>query len=357
VIGLAAIVALATLALGLVAALLLQRLPTLRLQLAGLAVVAGVVPLAAVLLSGAAMFTSGHDLTILAVAAASSTSALVAAALVGRSAIRSLERLDAASAALARGELHARAEPSGPVEMARLAASFNEMAERLEELFAARRELVVWASHDLRTPLSSIQAMLEALEDGLAPPDRYLPAIRDQVRLLAGLVDDLFELARIDAGLLRLELPETSLTPVVESCLRGLEAEARARRVRLAAEVAEPLPAVRCAPDQVERVLLNLLANSLRHTPGDGSVAVRVAALRSEVVVSVEDSGEGLSPEALRRMFDRFWRGDAARTRALGGTGIGLAIAKGLVEAQGGRIWAENRGDGGARVSFTLPQA
>jgi signal transduction histidine kinase len=117
------------------------------------------------------------------------------------------------------------------------------------------------------------------------------------------------------------------------------------------------VPVVRCAPDKVERVLFNLLTNALRHTPSDGSVAVVVEPLLEEVQVTVEDSGEGMPAESLRRVFDRFWRGDRARSRDTGGAGLGLAIARGLVEAQGGRIWAENRPDGGARISFTLPRA
>jgi signal transduction histidine kinase len=116
-------------------------------------------------------------------------------------------------------------------------------------------------------------------------------------------------------------------------------------------------PMVRCAPDKVERVLFNLLTNALRHTPSDGSIAIVVEPLREEVQVTVEDSGEGMPAESLRRAFDRFWRGDRARSRDTGGAGLGLAIARGLVEAQGGRIWAENRPDGGARISFTLPAA
>ena len=202
-----------------------------------------------------------------------------------------------------------------------------------------------------------MQAMIEALEDGLAEPERYLPAMREQVRTLGFLVDDLFELARIDAGALTLEIRDAAVDGLVESCLRGVEAEAEARQVRLETQVDDGGPRVRCAPDKVERVLLNLLTNALRHTPSDGAVAVVVEPHAAEVRVSVEDTGEGLPPEAERRMFDRFWRGDRARTPGLAGAGLGLAIARGLVEAQGGRIWAENRPGGGARVSFTLPAA
>jgi signal transduction histidine kinase len=226
------------------------------------------------------------------------------------------------------------------------------MAENLERLFDARRELVAWASHDLRTPIASMQAMIEAIEDGLATPADYIPTLRDQVRALSSLVDDLFELARIDAGAVTLELRQTPLAGVVASTLRLLQPEADARKVGLRAQLAgEPHATV--APDKIERVLVNLVTNALRHTPSDGSVAVRVEQHAGDIVVSVEDTGSGLDPEALGRMFERFWRADRARSGA--GTGLGLAIARGLVEAHGGRIWAENRPQGGACVSFTLP--
>jgi signal transduction histidine kinase len=354
VIGFALAVAGATAVAGLVAGTALRRLPTLRLQLAGLGLLAVVLPLAAVVLSGIVMFDSGHDLVILTVAAASSTAAVAAGLALARSIMRRLDPLREAAVRLAAGDLTARAPTGPPRELETLAGSFNQMADRLGELFDARTQLVAWASHDLRTPLANMQAMLEALEDGLADPERYLPALRDQVRTLGLLVDDLFELARIDAGALTLELRESQLSGLVRSCLRGLEAEAHARRVSLSASVDDGI-SVRCAPDKIERVLLNLLTNSLRHTPSDGSVVVLVRPSEREVRVTVEDTGDGLEPESLRRMFDRFWRGDRARSG--GGGGLGLAIARGLVEAHGGRIWAENRPGGGARVSFTLPFA
>jgi signal transduction histidine kinase len=353
----AVVVAAATLFSGLAAALLLRLLPTLRLQLAALALVAVCLPLAAVALSGVAMFSSGHDLTILLVAVASSSAAVAGALLLARTIMRPLVDMRAAAAALEHGDLAARAPEEGPAELAQLASSFNAMATSLEGLFDARRQLVAWASHDLRTPLASMQAMLEALEDGLAEPERYLPALREQVRTLGRLVDDLFELARIDADALTLEIREAPLPSLVESCLRGVEAEAEARQIRLAARFADEVPSVRCAPDQVERVLYNLLTNALRHTPSDGAVAVLVEPLAEEVRVTVEDTGEGIPDGAARSMFERFWRGDRARTPGKAGAGLGLAIARGLVEAQGGRIWAEDRPGGGARISFTLPAA
>ena len=351
---LALVVAAGSLAAGLVLAFLLRRAPTVGVQLAGLALLAVCVPLAAVLLSGWVMFHMGADRKILAVAAGSATAAVIAALLLARSITASLRRVGDASHSLAAGELSARAPVEGAREIAELAASFNAMAAGLEQLFDARRELVAWASHDLRAPIASIQAMLEAIEDGLASPEDYLPTLREQVRTLSTLVDDLFELARIDAGALTLELHRTPVAPLVDSALRQLRPEAEARGVALSSEVDEDLEA-QLAPDKFERVLFNLVTNALRHTPSDGTVAVRVERRADDLVLRVEDSGEGLQGEAPARMFERFWRADRARSGS--GAGLGLAIARGLVEAHGGRIWAENRPQGGACVSFTLPAA
>ncbi|HKT44687.1 MAG TPA: HAMP domain-containing sensor histidine kinase [Gaiellaceae bacterium] len=353
-IGFAASVAAASFAAGLVGAFVLRRAPTVMAQLAGLALLAACVPLAAVLLSGWVMFHMGADVKILAVAAGSALAAVGAALILARTIGRSLERVSAASRELAAGDLGARAPEGGASEVAQLAESFNAMAASIEQLFDARRELVAWASHDLRAPLASMQAMIEAIEDGLATADDYLPTLRQQVRTLSALVDDLFELARIDAGVLTLELERTRLRDLVESSLQLLRPEAETRNVALLAEVDDDAAAA-AAPEKIERVLYNLLTNAVRHTPADGSVAVRVeGGTNGEIVVQVEDTGEGLEPDASARMFDRFWRADRARTG--NGTGLGLAIARGLVEAHGGRIWAENRTQGGARVSFTLPR-
>lgn len=343
-IGFALAVAAATLAAGLVAGVLVRRLPTLALQLGGLALVAVALPLTAVVASGVVMFDSDHDLTVLGVAAAASTAAGVAAIALARAIGRDLGPLRHAAAALARGELGTRAPEPATRELAALSRDFNQMASRIEQLFDARVQLVAWASHDLRTPLANMQAMLEAVEDGLAPAEEYLPALRDQTRVLSLLVDDLFELARIDAGALTLELRDAELAELVRGCLGGLAAEASARGVRLDTDVADGLT-VRCAPEKVERVLFNLLTNALRHTPTDGSVAVRVRPGEVEVEVSVEDTGAGLAAT----------RGDQ-RPRD-GRAGLGLTIARGLVEAHGGRLSAEARPEGGARVSFTLPAA
>ncbi len=351
-IELALAVSAASLLAGLAAAFALRAAPTLWLQLAGLALLSVCVPLVAVLFSGWVMFHMGADLKILVVAAASASAAVVASLVLARSIATSIRRVSASSQKLAAGDLTVRAPVGGAAEIARLAGSFNAMAASIEQLFDARRELVAWASHDLRTPIASLQAMIEALEDGLATPEDYLPALREQVRALSLLVDDLFELARIDAGVLTLELRQVHVSSFVDSALRLLEPEASARRIELTADV-EDQASVTVAPEKIERVLFNLITNALRHTPSDGSVAVHARRLDDEVLVQVTDTGEGIAPEATERMFERFWRADRARSGA--GTGLGLAIARGIVEAHGGRIWAENRVQGGAQISFTLP--
>jgi signal transduction histidine kinase len=346
-------VALGTLVAAFAATLGLRLLPTVRLQLAGFAFLAVLLPLVAVLLSGWVMFHMGDDVKILGVASASAAAAVGAALVLGTSIVQRIDRLRRTSAALAAGDLTVRAPDSGPRELAQLGRTFNEMAGSLEELFEARRELVAAASHDLRTPVASITAMLEAIEDELATPEEYLPDLRDQTRRLSALVEDLFDVARIDAGALAYELQTVPMKPIVDSCLRTIAAQARAKNVQLERSGDDAI--VRCAPHQVERVLLNVLTNALRHTPSDGAIAVILDREEDAVRITVEDSGSGLTAEAMRRMFDRFWRGDPSRNHTTGGGGLGLTIARGLIESQGGKITAHSNASGGASVSFTLP--
>jgi signal transduction histidine kinase len=330
---------------------------SIRAQLALLAVGAVCLPLTAVVASGLVMFhMPGDEKTFWLVIGASALCALGAALFLGQRILKPLDGLRSASKRLASGDLSARAPAAGPRELQELGTSFNEMAANLEKLFDARRELVVWASHDLRTPLASLRAMVEALEDGLARPEEYLAAIKAQTQILTGLVEDLFVLTRIDSGALALELQEASLGELVTACVDALEADASACGVRLRSQVATD-PVVTVAPDKVQRVLMNLLSNALRHARPDGEVAVVVEEDADTVVVAVEDDGQGLAPGASERMFERFWRADDSRTRSSGGAGLGLAIAQGLVQAHGGTIWAENRRGGGARVAFTLPRS
>ncbi|MFL6034653.1 MAG: sensor histidine kinase [Gaiellaceae bacterium] len=334
----------------------MRALPTLRLQLAALVLAAVCLPLVVLLASGWVMLGMHVQSKIVAVAVASAVAAIACALILARRILRPLDALREASAQLAAGDLTARASESGPREIRDVSGAFNEMATNIEQLFDARRQLVAWASHDLRTPIASLRAMLEAVEDGLATPDEYLPAINEQLRILTSLVDDLFEVALLDSGAVTLDLRDGSLDELIGNSLTALRAEAEKRAIRLEARAESADVPVRMAPEKVERVLLNLLANAVRHTPDGGTVSVVVEPNGDHVLVAVEDTGDGISQIAGSRMFDLFWREDESRTRATGGAGVGLAVAQGVVRAHGGTIWAENRSAGGARVAFTLPR-
>jgi signal transduction histidine kinase len=258
--------------------------------------------------------------------------------MLARSIAKPLRELCTAAGSIASGDLTPRARTTGRGELHTVGTAFNTMAASVEQLFDARRELVSWASH-------------EAAEAGLVEPSDYLPTLRQQALTLSALVDDLFELAQIDAGVLTLELRRTDIADIAAATVQMVGPEAATRRIALASQVVNGTTVV-VAPEKIERVLANLISNALRHTPADGSIAVRLEERPLEVCIHVEDTGTGLDPAAPDRVFNRFWRADRARSG--GGAGLGLAIARSLVEAHGGRIWAENRTHGGARVSFSL---
>jgi signal transduction histidine kinase len=348
-------VGLATLLIGTVAAFALRSLRSVRQQLTGLALVAVILPLGAVLVSGLVMFQMGNEADFVFITCAVTTSGLLGAFVLARNIVRPLDTIRKASQQLASGDLGARAPQQGPMELTELGSSFNGMAAHLEEAFDARRELVAWASHDLRAPITSLQAMLEAIEDGIVEPRHYLNALQGQVRLLGALVDDLFELACIDSGAVSLDFESVDVALVVASCVHRFDAEARARGISLSAARRGGTTQSRCVPDKIERVLTNLITNSVRYTPAGGRITVSIAGGAGAVFVSVEDTGIGIAPDMAERVFEPFWRADQARNSASGGAGLGLAIARGLIEAQGGRIWAEPPPAGGTRITFVLP--
>ncbi|HTT87657.1 MAG TPA: ATP-binding protein, partial [Acidimicrobiales bacterium] len=312
-------------------------------------------PLGAILLSGAVIFHMGAEGEFVAVSVAAGAVSLTLALVLTRNITGPLERVRHASVRLAEGELDERAPVRGPTEIAGLARSFNAMAERLESVFDARRELIAWASHDLRAPITSLQAMLEAIDDGVIEFAHYMEPLQSQVRLLGSLIDDLFEMACIDAGATTIEMSPVDMVDLVWSCARRFELEARARGIELVTVIRDEDVVAHCAADKVERVMTNLVTNALRYTPAGGKMALSLTKGADAVFVSVEDTGSGIASDSMERVFEPFFRADISRSPADGSAGLGLAIARGLIDAQGGRIWAEAPTAGGARICFVLP--
>jgi signal transduction histidine kinase len=366
---------------GIVAALVLRppvlsRIGGVRGQLVGAGLIGSLLLVGMVLVGARAMFLSAHDLSLLltmllyAALLASGFSLLGAAALSRR-----VEQVREGASRLSQGDLDAEVPESGHDEISSLAGDFNHMARRLREsadrqreMEQARRDLIAAVSHDLRTPLASARALVEAVADGVADdPEteaRYLASVRNELDSLGRLVDDLFELARIDSGTLRLDLEEASLRDVISDTLSGFNPQAEKRGVSLLGEVSGDVDPVLINPPKLQRVLQNLLSNALRHTPADGSVVIRARPQEEAVCVEISDTGEGISPEDLPRVFEQSFRGERSRSRSSEtpdggetGTGLGLAIARGLVEAHGGSIAVESQPGQGTCFSFTLQRA
>jgi signal transduction histidine kinase len=288
----------------------------------------------------------------------------VATVLARRVVTASRKLVDAVHAVSPSGEF---VPPGGlPAELGTIAKTLEQAYRRLHlghererALESARRELVAWVSHDLRTPLAGMRAMAEALEDGVvADPEtvsRYHRQIRLEVDRLSGMVDDLFELSRIHAGALRLSRRRIGLSDLVADALAGVEQLARAKGVRLAGEADVAVP-VQADAGELSRALGNLVVNAIRHTPGDGTVWVRAAVEDGVACLSVADCCGGIPADDLPRVFDVAFRGEAARTPSAdgAGAGLGLAIARGIVEAHQGAIDVVNAGPG-CRFEIRLP--
>jgi signal transduction histidine kinase len=219
--------------------------------------------------------------------------------------------------------------------------------------------MVADVAHELRTPLSVVQGNLQAILDDVYALDKTeISKLYDETRLLSRLVDDLRELALADAGQLRLNLRPTDTAQVIQATADNLALAAEAQDVALLIRVPDELPVVQADPDRLAQVLRNLLVNALRYTPPGGSVTVAAATAANAVEVAVDDSGEGIPPEELPYIFDRFWRAERSRSRDdrwAGGSGLGLSVAQSLIEAQGGHIWAESKPGEGSTFRFTLP--
>ncbi len=296
-------------------------------------------------------------MTVAAVAA--SLAALITSSFVARRIIDPIRQIMFASQRIAAGEFHERVQVSSEDELGALAQTFNRMATTLEQTERRRLELIGDVAHELRTPLSSIKSIMEGLVDGVLPsePSTYVDVQREVARLQR-LIHDLQELSRAEAGQISLDLRSVSPAKLIHIAADRLRPQFGDKDVNLHIKVSADIPPIRADPDRIIQVLLNLLGNALQYTPSGGKVTVQARCEGREVIVAVQDSGIGISPEHLPHIFDRFYRVDKSRSRSGGGSGIGLTIAKHLVEAHGGHISAESHGPNqGSTFTFTLPQA
>jgi signal transduction histidine kinase len=355
------------LALTLVAAVLARPLlarATFRQRLLAIVLAAVSAGLANLAVLALLMFVSPADAVLMAslLVYAAGAGAGVALALSGPPEA-AVEQLARTARELAEGNLDARAGRTGAgPELDDLATALDEMADRLSRSLAAeraaerkRRDLVTAVSHDLRTPLAGLRAMVEAIDDGVIDDRptlrRYAAEMRRQIETLVVLVDDLFELAQLDAGAIEAESARARLEDVIHSAVKACGAQAEEKGLVVERRLDGTSEAL-CSPRLV-RVLQNLLQNAIRHTPADGTVRIEARHRNGRLEVSVEDTGEGIPPAALDRVFEPFWRGDAARNTP--GAGLGLALAKRIVEAIGGGITVEST-PARTRFAVKLPQ-
>jgi signal transduction histidine kinase len=337
---------------------------SMRVSTAAVAVVGAVVGLANLVGLAVLMLVSPHDATLMGILLVYAACAGVGAALaVGGARARAVDRLASVARELGEGDLSTRVGTlqAGP-ELEALAETLDEMAEHLQEaqarerdIEARRRDLITAISHDLRTPLSSLRAMVEAIDERVVedPPTlrRYTVEMRRSVTQLVTMVDDLFELAQLDAGAIEAETRRARLEEVVRSAVGAVELQAEEKGLALHTALGAEGD-TSCSP-RLARVLQNLLVNAVRHTPTDGTVLIEAIRRRGELEIAVQDTGEGVAPEDLDRIFEAFYRTDPARSGA--GAGLGLALAKRIVESLGGRMEVRSAPEAGARFSVLIP--
>ncbi len=319
--------------------------------------------LASVLATAELMFVSNHDaLVVVAIVLAAALVAVRAGQVAAARVVDEVGSIRDVLHSVGTGAREPRAQAGAARELAELATVANAMIgklaeeeERRDAADSARRNLVAAISHDLRTPMTSMRLMVDAIEDDLVEPDqlaRYLAAMRTHVTALGSLIDDLFELSRIEAGDVEWSMRQVEVGGLVEEAVAAMRVEAATKGVAVQSERSpDPQPA-RGDPEKLQRVLFNLIRNAIHHTPPDGSVTVRAEAAGDWVEVEVADTGDGIAAGDRDRVFEPFERGDTARSEA--GAGLGLAISRAIVEAHGGRIWLADS-DVGTRVRFVIP--
>ncbi len=310
-------------------------------------------------------FRTAVNEALLLATAVSVLAAIVVSVLFSRQIVSPVREMMAISQHIADGHYNERVnmpgeqQPSEMDELANLAVNFNRMASKLDQTESMRRQLIGDVAHELRTPLSTIKASMEGLIDGVLPAqiETYQQVHREADRMQR-LVSDLQELSRVEAGGFELERQDVRIDDLIETARKRLERQYVEKGVELEVDAAPNLPVIHIDENRIGQVLLNLLGNALQYTPPKGKVCIQAARSKDEILVRIQDTGIGIPLEHLPHIFSRFYRVDKSRSRAGGGSGIGLTIAKHIVEAHGGRIWAESPGkDKGSTFSFSLPIA
>ncbi len=264
--------------------------------------------------------------------------------------------LAVAARGLGQGDFSRRVQIRDKGEIGELAETFNSMAGNLERADRLRRNLIADTAHELRSPLYNIRGYVEAIQDGVAEPDaKIIRSINEEVVLLCRLVDDLRELALAESGKLQLSYQPENVTEIVNHTLVTMQPKAEAKKISLSVYVPDELPPAKADFQRIVQVLRNLVDNAITHTSKDGTVAITARQQDGWVEISVTDNGEGIPADDLPHMFERFYRVDKSRTRATGGSGLGLTIAKYLIEAHGGKIWVQSELGKGSCFTFTLP--
>jgi signal transduction histidine kinase len=341
--------------------------PTLRWSLLGGYALSSLLTFFNVWFSAQMMFASEHDLLLAIVLLIfAGGMAMVLGYFLSTTITNRIYMLKDAAEKLAKGKLKTRVPINGRDEISAFANTFNQMAEQLETVDAKQRklerlraDLIAWVGHDLQTPLASMRAVLEALEDGVVDDPqtvkRYLSTAQRDVRSLSVLIDDLFQMAQLDTGGIPLDRAESSLSDLISDTLESFSELALRQKVKLEGSVESNLDPVMMDTQRIGRVLNNLIGNALRHTPINGRVEVRAARTNSGVEVCVSDTGEGIRPEDLPHVFESFYRGEKSRSRSTGGAGLGLAISRGIVHAHGGEIKVQSEAGQGSQFTFILP--
>jgi histidine kinase len=286
-------------------------------------------------------------------------SAILVSLFVSRRVVTPIRQMMTASRHIAAGHYRERVTVVSDDELGQLAQSFNQMAASLEQTEAMRRELIGNVAHELRTPLSTIKGYMEGLMDGVLSPEptTYQQVYREADRLQR-LVSDLQELSRVEAGAFELDCQPVNMAELIQHTTTRLCPQFEEKGVQLNVDLPSDLPRVQADEDRINQILINLIGNALQYTPTGGTVSVTAEKHPPELWVTIRDTGIGISAEHLPHLFTRFYRVDKSRSRAGGGSGIGLTITKHLVEAHGGRVWADSQGAGqGSVFGFALPVA